>query len=229
VKLYLSSMMLGDHRDRLLAMAGGPGARMAVVTNALDSIPLEAQLEYTRSQMDVIAYFAGQGFDPSPLDLRFYFGRAPALRDVLLRHRIVWATGGNAFLLRRAMLESGFDALVRDLLGEGLIYGGWSAGACVAGTSLRPIGLMDDPDVTAVGYGAGGPVWEGLALVPFTIIPHYASDHPEAPAAARAIEFAKARGIEHIALRDGDVLVTDGGEPVLLPARNSPTLPRSEE
>jgi dipeptidase E len=224
VKLYLSSMMLGDHRDRLLAMAGGPGARVAVITNALDNIPLEAQLEYTRNEMDVIAYFAWHGFDPSPLDLRFYFGRTAALRDVLLRHRIVWATGGNAFLLRRAMLESGFDELLHDILGEGLIYGGWSAGACVAGTSLRPIGLMDVPDVTAVGYGPGEPVWEGLGLVPFTIIPHHASDHPEAPAAARAIEFATAQGIEHFALRDGDVLLSDGGEPELLPRSESPNI-----
>jgi dipeptidase E len=217
VKLYLSSMMLGDHRDRLLAMAGGRGARMAVVTNALDYIPLEARLEYARTGTDPIAYFSGHGFDPSPIDLRFYFGRAAALREMLLRHRIVWAVGGNAFLLRRAMRESGFDALARDLLGEGLIYGGWSAGACVAGTSLRPIGLMDDPDVTAAGYGPSEPVWEGLGLVPFTIIPHHASDHPEAPAAERAIEYATARGIDHVALRDGDVLVSDGGEPELLP------------
>ncbi|MEA3065933.1 MAG: dipeptidase [Sphingomonadales bacterium] len=224
MKLYLSSMMIGDHPDRLLAMAGGRGARMALITNALDNIPLEAQLEYTRTRMDAIAYFAGQGFDPSPVDLRFYFGRTRPLRDVVLRHRIVWATGGNAFLLRRAMLESGFDGLVRDLLGEGLVYGGWSAGACVAGTSLRPIGLMDDPDATAAGYGASGPVWEGLGLVPFAIISHHASDHPEAPAAGRAIEFATAQGIAHIALRDGDVLVGDGGEPELLPRLESPDI-----
>jgi dipeptidase E len=141
------------------------------------------------------------------------------LREVLARHRIVWATGGNAFLLRRAMLESGFDGLVNELLGEGLIYAGWSAGACVAGTSLRPIGLMDVPDVTAPGYGAGGPIWEGLGLVPFAIIPHHESDHPEAPAAARAVEYATAEGIAHVALRDGDVLVSDGGDPELLRAR----------
>lgn len=190
---------------------------MALITNALDNIPLEAQLEYTRTQLDSVAYFAGHGFDPSPLDLRFYFGRTGALRDVLLRHRIVWATGGNAFLLRRAMHESGFDALVHDLLGEGLIYGGWSAGACVAGKSLRPIGLMDVPDVTAPGYGAGGTLWEGLGLVPFAIIPHHRSDHPEAPAAQRAVDYAAAQGIEHVALRDGDVLLRDGGGPELLP------------
>jgi dipeptidase E len=217
VKLYLSSMMLGDHVHRLQVMAGGPGSSMAVLTNALDNIPLEAQLEYCRTQTDPIAYFGAHGFDPSPIDLRFYFGRPAALREVLLRHRIVWALGGNAFLLRRAMRESGFDSLVNGLLEEGLVYAGWSAGACVAGTSLRPIGLMDLPDVTAPGYRAGEPVWEGLGLVPFTIIPHHASDHPEAAAAERAVGFATAQGIEHIALRDGDVLVRDGGKPELLP------------
>lgn len=217
MKLYLSSYMLGDHGERLLAMAGGRGARVAVITNALDFIPLEAQLEYTRTQFDPVAYFAEHGLDPSLLDLRFYFGRSAALREVLRRHRVVWALGGNAFLLRRAMRESGFDEIVHDLLSDGLVYAGWSAGACVAGDSLRAIGLMDDPDVTAPGYGPGEPVWDGLGLVPFTIVPHHASDHPETTAAASAVAWAMERGIAHRALRDGDVLVADAGEPTVLP------------
>ena len=30
---------------------------------------------------------------------------------------------------------------------------------------------MDDPNVAAPGYGIGEQVWEGLGLVPFTILP----------------------------------------------------------
>jgi dipeptidase E len=219
MKLYLSSIYLGAHPERLLAMAGGRGARMAVITNALDYIPLEDQLGYARREFDVFAYFAEAGFDPAPLDLRFYFGRPGALREVLLRHRIVWAVGGNAFLLRRAMRASGFDGLVGDLLdAEGMIYGGWSAGACVAGASLRPIALMDDPDVLAPGYEAGPPVWDGLGLVPFSVIPHHLSDHPESDAAARAVAEAAAQAVPHVPLRDGEVIVVDGGPPEVLRA-----------
>jgi dipeptidase E len=220
VKLYLSSLMVGDHVDRLIALAGGPGARMAVITNALDYIPLEAQLEHARTRFDPMIYFADNGFDPSLLDLRFYFGRPAALRAVLLRHKVIWALGGNAFLLRRALRESGFDTIIGDLLGEDIVYAGWSAGACVAGDSLRAIGLMDDPGVSAPGYDPAEPIWDGLGLVPFTIIPHYRSEHPEAPAAQKAAEFALSNGIDYRTLSDGDVLLlAEDGEPRLLPRR----------
>lgn len=220
MELYLSSNMIGSHADRLIAAAGGRGARMAVITNALDYIPLEAQLEYTRTQFDPVAYFAEHGFDPSLLDLRFYFGRAAALREALLRHRVVWALGGNAFLLRRAMRDSGFDEVMQQVSGENIIYAGWSAGACVAGDSLRAISLMDDPEVTAPGYTRSEPIWEGLALVPFTIIPHFQSDHPETASAAKAVQWAMEKKVEHRTLRDGDVLMTIGGKPTHLLAQH---------
>lgn len=70
MKLYLSSLMLGDHGNRLLEMTG-VGARMAVITNALDYIPLEAQLEYARTNLDIVSYFVEAGFDPSLVDLRY--------------------------------------------------------------------------------------------------------------------------------------------------------------
>lgn len=220
MKLYLSSHMLGDHADRLVAMSGGLGARMAIITNALDYIPLEAQLEYTRTKFDPVAYFVEHGFDPMLLDLRFYFGRPSALREVLLRHQVIWALGGNAFLLRRAMRESAFDEMVYGLLSEGLVYAGWSAGACVAGTSLRPISLMDDPDVTAPGYRSIETIWDGLGLLPFSIVPHHRSEHPEAGSAEKAVEWAVEHRVEHRALRDGEVFATIDGEIRLLPRAN---------
>jgi dipeptidase E len=217
VKLYLSSVNLGAHAGRLTAMAGGPGARMAVITNALDYIPIDAQIDYARAHNDAVSYFAEAGFDPSPLDLRLYFGRPAALRRLLLRHRVIWAVGGNAFLLRRAMRESGFDAMIGELLAkDDMVYAGWSAGACVAGADLRPIALMDDPKAIAPGYPPQEPLQEGLSLVPFTIIPHYRSNHGEAEAAESAVAWAEAQGIGHVPLSDGDVVVVDGGEPEVL-------------
>jgi dipeptidase E len=210
MKLYLSSYLLGDHADRLIAMAGR-GARMAVITNALDAIDIEARLKCTRTTFDPVAYFAGSGFDASLVDLRYYFGRPESLRDLLRRHRIVWALGGNAFLLRRAMRESGFDRFVTDMLREDrMVYGGFSAGACVAGSSLRGIDLMDEPLASAAGYSSNEVVWEGLNLVPFTIVPHYKSEHPEARAAAEAVGYLEAHAISYQALHDGDVVVKDG-------------------
>lgn len=212
MKLYLSSMMIGNNPERLLAMSGGTGARMAVITNALDYITFEDRLAYAQTKFDPMIYFGDAGFDPSIIDLRNYFGRSSDLQRVLARYQVVWAVGGNAFLLRRAMRESGFDIIIHDLLDAGLVYSGWSAGACVAGSSMRPIALMDQPEKLATGYPETPPIWEGMGLVPYTIIPHYQSAHPESDAAELATEWAKANGFAHVTLRDGEVIISDGGE-----------------
>jgi dipeptidase E len=218
MRLYLSSYMIGDHADRLHAMAGR-NARMAIITNALDAFPMESRFQYTRTEFDPTEYFLGQGFDPELVDLRYYFGRTVALRESLRRYKIVWALGGNAFLLRRAMRESGFDSFIVDMLrDEGMIYGGWSAGACVAAPNLRGIELMDEPGATAVGYSSPEIVWEGLNLVPFAIVPHHRSDHPESALASKTVSYLERHGLPYRALRDGDVVERDGGDPVILSA-----------
>jgi dipeptidase E len=219
MKFYLSSYMLGHHTDRLLAMVAEP-RRMIIVTNALDAIPLEAQLKYARETFDPVTYFAEAGFDPAMIDLRRYFGRKGELRDVLLRQNVIWAVGGNSFLLRRAMRASGFDEVLPALLEAGVVYAGWSAGACVAGDSLQAVAPMDEPEPPALGYTDTVPVWEGLGLVPFGIIPHWDSEHREAEAAARAVAQAEANGTSFRALRDGDVLVCDNGRVELLARRD---------
>lgn len=190
---------------------------MAIITNALDGIELDDQLAFARGQFDPDEYFASYGFDPSLIDLRRYVGRQGALRGMLLRHKVIWALGGNAFLLRRAMQESGFDVIVRELLAAGIVYAGWSAGACVAGDSLRAVGIMDEPEAIAPGYFTDDVIWDGLGLVPFTILPHYESDHVEAPLAAKAATWAAEQNVTFHSLRDGEVLlVENGSEPTLL-------------
>ncbi|HEX7858467.1 MAG TPA: Type 1 glutamine amidotransferase-like domain-containing protein [Sphingobium sp.] len=215
--LYLSSYMLGDHADRLLAMAGGAGARMAVLTNALDAIPLEAQLNFVRTKYDPLTYFFQNGFDPSLFDLRRYFGRPHELASLLRQYRIIWALGGNSFLLRRAMRDSGFDTILPDLLKRGIVYAGWSAGACVAGDLMSAVAAMDEPNVTAPGYLTTDPIETGLGLLPYQIIPHYESDHPETSAARGAVEWAMKHGVKYVPLRDGEVIIENRGHVDFLP------------
>ena len=218
MNLYLSSYLIGDHADRLLERVGGQGARLAVITNARDNLPSCDQLAIRGSASSIDQYFASYGFDPSLVDLRDYFGRREALRVVLLQHKVIWAIGGSAFLLRRAMRDSGFDDLIRELLGQGIVYAGWSAGACVAGDSLRAVGQMDDPEVSAPGYLTTDMIWDGLGLVPFTILPHYDAEDTGASSAAAAAAWAVDHQIDHRTLADGDaLLVIDNGEPMLLP------------
>jgi dipeptidase E len=206
VRLYLSSLQMGDRFEELVA-ALPAGARVAIVSNAVDYIPQPDREAYARDVFDPVACFRSRGFAAEDLDLRAWFGRPDALSASLQDVRLVWATGGNAFLLRRAMRQSGLDALLRErVAARNLIYGGWSAGSVVAGPTLRGIDLMDDPGVVTDGYDPA-PVWDGLGLVDYSIVPHFQSDHPEAEAAARAVEWLREAKLPFKALRDGESLV----------------------
>jgi len=206
VRLYLSSFRMGEPFDQLVA-ALPPGARVAVVSNAVDFIPAEDRLAYARHVFDPVEHFRSHGLAARDLDLREFFGAPDGLRATLADAKLVWANGGNAFLLRRAMAQSGLDRLLRERVPAGsLIYGGWSAGAVVAGASLRGLELMDDPDLVVEGYDAP-PIWDGLGLVDFTLVPHVQSPHPEAEAAAQAVAWLTDHNLPHRALRDGEALI----------------------
>ena len=209
MRLYLASDRVDARLGDLLRLAGH-GARVAVISNAVDFIAPTSRADYARTVFDPVANFRDHGLEAYDLDLRRFFQRPAALLNELTSVQLVWATGGNAFLLRRAMRQSGFDAIAPGLIwNEQLAYGGWSAGACVAGPSLKGLELMDDPAVLAEGYDPE-PVWEGLGLVDAAIVPHFQSDHPEAQAAEAAATWMRAHKVPHRTLRDGDVLIQNG-------------------
>lgn len=209
MRLYLSSFRMGDRFDRLLELAG-PQARVAVISNAVDFIPAEARAIYLERVFNPIDHFRDHGLEAHDLDLRDYFGRPAALETALAEVDLVWAVGGNTFLLRRAMRQSGFDALLhRRLAEDSLVYAGWSAGAVIAGSTLRGIELMDEPEVVADGYEPA-PIWDALGLLPYVIVPHFGSDHPESAAAARCAQSLRTAGVPHRTLRDGQAIVVDG-------------------
>lgn len=209
MRLYLASFRTGDSYPELIRMAGA-GARVGVISNAVDFIPAGDREAYARKVFDPIADFRDHGLDAYDLDLRAFFRRPAALLAELERTQMVWAVGGNAFLLRRAMRQSGFDAIAPGLIwADRLVYGGWSAGACVAAPSLRGLELMDDPAVLAEGYDPE-PVWEGLGLIDAAVVPHWRSDHPEAEAAEEVAAWMTANRAPHRTLRDGDVLIQNG-------------------
>jgi dipeptidase E len=206
VRLYLSSFRMGDRFGELV-QALPPGAPVAVISNAVDFIPMDARLAYARTAFDPAAHFRAHGLAAREVDLRAYFGRPDRLQAELEDVRLVWANGGNAFLLMKAMQQSGLDDLLRERVSSGeLIYGGWSAGAVVAGATLRGLHLMDDPEVSVEGY-APEPVWDGLGLIDLTIVPHFESDHPESKAASEVVAWLIKEGEAFRALRDGEAIV----------------------
>lgn len=206
MRLYLSSFGLGDRAGSLLALLGS-GKRAAVISNALDNIPSTARAIFRDEVHDPYAELAALGLEPEDLDLRDYFGDAGALREKLAEFDLVWVTGGNAFVLRRAMKQSGFDDVIIDMLAwDEIVYGGFSSGAVVAAPTLRGIDLMDEVDAVPPGYDPE-PVWDGLGLIDYSIIPHFRSPHPESAAAERTVRHLCSRGMRYRALRDGEVII----------------------
>jgi dipeptidase E len=208
MKLYLTSFRMGDDSDRLLAMLA-PRGRVAVVSNALDLISEEARRAYAaRGGFVVQDWFRNHGLEVTDLDLRTYFNNG-SIEAALDQVDLVWATGGNSFLLLRAIRQSGLEVpLKRRLAENSLSYGGWSAGACVAGSSLMGIHLMDDPVSVANGY-APEPQWAGMGLVDYVIVPHFRSAHPESNAAERAAAWLGQQSIPFRTLRDGESVITN--------------------
>ena len=137
MRFYLSSYRMGDRVDDLVRMTGA-GGRVAVISNALDVIPMEARRAYARTVYDQLAAFEDLGLAAQDVDLRDYFGRPEALAARLEDVALVWAVGGNSFLLRRALRESGLDGIIhRRLAEDSLVYGGYSAGACRGRAAAR--------------------------------------------------------------------------------------------
>jgi dipeptidase E len=211
MRLYLSSMVLGDHPEQLVDLAGA-GARLAVIMNALDNFPDQRERYFGVSQQE----FEALGFGVEELDLRAYFGTPERLAPVLERTDVVWVNGGNTFLLRRAMALSGFDSLVRPLLSaDRLVYGGFSAGVCVATPSLRGIEFLDDPLELAEGYPRQ-PIWEGLGLIDYHVAVHYRPGPPDVEPIQRTVRYFREHGMPYVALRDGEVIVVRGNESELI-------------
>lgn len=204
MKLYLSSYRLGDRALELAQMVGS-GKRIGVVRNALDFSSDVDRLEQGRARE--FEDLQRIGLIPENVDLKEYFGAPERLESRIASFDALWVVGGNAFVLRRAMRQSGLDAvLARRSDDPAFVYAGYSAGSCVMGSTLRGIDLVDDPTIVPSGY-SDAPVWDGLSFVPFAIAPHYRSPHPESGLIENVIDYFIAHQIPFIALRDGEAYV----------------------
>jgi len=205
MRLYLSSFGLGNRPERLVALVP-PRARVKVVVNALDNFP-QARDEWLRRERQDLERL---GFLPEELDLRDCFGSPSRLARALDGVGLVWITGGNTFLLRRAMRQCGLDSLIHPLLSsDRLVYAGFSAAACCAGPTLRGLECVDDPTVIADGY-EGETIWDGLGLIKQAIAVHFQSRSAEGTAIGQTLADWRTRNVPFVALHDGEALVIDG-------------------
>ena len=94
------------------------------------------------------------------------------LRQTLKDKDIIYVQGGNTFYLMKAVRESGFETVVKDLINRGVIYIGVSAGSVIAGPTIEVAGWKN-MDKNIVGLKN----LTGMNLVPFLVFVHYQPSH----------------------------------------------------
>ncbi|MEU5843106.1 Type 1 glutamine amidotransferase-like domain-containing protein [Rhodococcus sp. NPDC047139] len=205
MRLFLSSYRFGTAAESFVRLVREPG-RIAVIANAADAWPSTARAAAVTSEM---APLRSLGFAPEELDLRDHLGDPGSLRERLEEFPSVWVRGGNTFVLRAQLARSGGDAVLTELVREDrLVYGGYSAGACVVTPSLRGIEFSDDPADVATACGTAV-VWDGLGWIDRVIVPHAGASALADDGISQTLAFLREHDIDHVALTDDDVLVVD--------------------
>jgi dipeptidase E len=202
MRLYLSSYLFGDKSDEFVSMISG-NKHTALILDAHDFFSASHR---EASRIQEIDDLKELGITSEELDLRKFFGKRDELKKELERFDAVWIPGGNSFLLRYVMRKSGFDEIIKELLiNDKIVYAGFSAGVVVLGETMRGIELADEVKYVRKIYNAE-PVWEGLGILPYNILPHYKC--PTNPVKAelidKVIEFYKEKNIQYKTLSDGE-------------------------
>lgn len=205
MKLFLSSYRFGGHSDAFVALTGPP-SDLAVIANASDAWPAAARESSLRSEFGPLRAL---GYRPAELDLREYVGRPEAFERALEGFGAVWVRGGNTFVLRAQLARSGADDILSERVrGESLVYGGYSAGACVAAPLLIGVEDADDPGEVFPTTGVDT-VWNGLGLVDFSIVPHLNSVLDENDSGWATLQRLRRDGISCHGLTDEQAVVVD--------------------
>lgn len=199
MKLYLSSYRIPTPND-LAWLLGKPleEISVALIPNAKDYY-IERAREFKVN--DLKTYMQQRGLEVEVVDLCDYDG-PDALKEKLSDYDLIWAMGGNTYMLRYEMRRSGFEKIIGELLEAGVVYGGDSAGALVAGVSIAGVEPADEPEF------AEEVVEEGLKLVPFAILPHV--DNPEFTDVLPIFRSKHQGKSNIIELKDSQAVIFDG-------------------
>lgn len=124
------------------------------------------------------------------------------LRNFFKDKNVIHVEGGNTFYLLKAIRETGFDEILKELLNEGKVYIGTSAGAYVMCPTIEVANWNESgrdrfglTDFTALNY------------VPFVLKVHYKDDMEE-----KIKENMKSLKLPFRILRDGQGILAEDGK-----------------
>ena len=161
MKLFLSSIRLPNQEEHTKLFDNRSTISVAVVPNAWDTYPEDRQKV---ELANTLAEFEKLGYKTTVIDLTTSNSN---VKENLEPYDFIWIMGGNTFYLNYKIRMTGFDKTLRTAVANGLVYGGTSAGAVVAGPTIHGAENVDDPS------DAPKVIWDGLGLVDFGIVPHW--------------------------------------------------------
>lgn len=114
----------------------------------------------------------GNGYSIEDIDIKDK--KEEEIRDFFKDKNIVHIEGGNTFYLLKIIKEVGFDKILNDLLSEGRVYIGTSAGAYVMCPTIEVSGWESNSKDT---FGLTD--FYALNYIPFVLKVHYKDEEEE--------------------------------------------------
>lgn len=208
MKLFLSSQAVSpEQSSAFLALFTQPPhqIKVAVIENAAD-VETDDSSWLTRNREAL----AQLGIQLDYVDLNDYLTKPETLAEVLQAQDGIWLGGGNTFYLRWILQKTGADHIITQLVHSGTVFGGGSAGAIVAGPTLRHIELADKPEK------APEVLEKGLGFTDTVVLPHW-GDEKYGPVMVEIADRLRQDGYSSCPLTDAQALVIRNDEHTVVP------------
>ncbi len=141
--------------------------KMAYISTASKGVDDKSYLEEHKARMKEL------NFDFKEIDIE---GKnEQELREVLAGKEAIYVEGGNTFYLLKAVKESGFGKVIKDLISRGIIYIGSSAGSYIVCPTIEMAAWKHQDRFDRYGLKD----LTALNLVPFLITAHYEPEYKE--------------------------------------------------
>ena len=211
MKLFLTSMAISYEQGpaflKLTGKSKASDVKIALIENGADVYHEDKKDWVYRNRDNIQAH----GFQVDFVDLQEYLDGRKLLLPRLEDADVVWLGGGNTYYLRWILRETKADIMIQRLVRAGKVYGGGSAGAIIAGPTLKHFEKADDPDE------APEKIVEGLKLIDFVVIPHWKNEKYGDTMRHDVHEKLEADGYKTICITDEQALIINGQEQTIIP------------